>query len=86
MNITREKLNNIFKENTTTFRNGHSLVDGLSIIKKYTNHSDPTSCGDGFLYSEDVDKIISNGLTEQEAVKLAKIGWDISEQSDCFIY
>lgn len=85
--MTRGKLLEIF-ENTNSEWKGDNAFKGLLIIAAYfdTNKMDIiTAAGHDELYSVSVDEIVSAGISEEDAVSLAKLNWGIDKETDSFI-
>lgn len=72
------------REHKPPFTN--NCFEGLQIIAKYTD--DPISGSDeNIIYSEHIDNIIKNGITESDVVALANLNWlvDEGEYLACFV-
>ncbi len=85
--MTREQLEEIFNdEDKKTKWNGDNAYQGLQIIAKYfdTKKEDIIQGGGhDIIYSVDLDKIITAGLTEEDANALALLNWMIDDDNDC---
>ena len=84
--MTEEKLYEIFDEIDSKWT-GDNCFKGLQILDKYSN-GDVVVCGAAhdMVYSMDVISAIENGLTEEDAEKLAKLNWIIDDgYFQCFV-
>ena len=80
--MTKERLLEIFEGKNSKWE-GDNAYQGLQILGKYTDNP-IQGAGHDIIYSENIDKILEAGLTEDEAEKLALLNWMISEDEDYF--
>jgi len=75
--MTKERLIEIFKKTESNW-NGDNAYKGLQILAKYTDKLIQGAEHD-IIYSEDIDVLIENGLTENDAINLRKLNWMIED-------
>jgi hypothetical protein len=76
--MLREDLEKIFENDDIFSSSEEGEIKGLVILSKYC--SNPLQGADhDIIYSEDVDKLIEHGITEEDCIKLRKMGWMIYE-------
>ena len=81
-----DKIEKIFEEVESDLNNvGDNAFEGLKIISKYTKN--PVQGADhDILYSEDIEKLIEAGITEEDVIKLSKLNWMINDEYlVCFV-
>ena len=76
--MTEEKFIEILEDDINTKYNSniYGVFEGLKIMSKYTAHLIDVADND-IIYGSDIDKLIDNGITEEECIKLNKFGWYI---------
>lgn len=63
-------------------KDGHcSTFEGLKIIDKYCAPFGIEGADHDIVYSVDVDQIAKTEITEEEVIKLAKLGWFIYDDA-----
>ena len=80
--MTEERLEEIFEETDSKWE-GDNAFQGLQILAKYTNEDVICGAEHDIIYSVDIDKVIDD-LTEEDAIKLAKLNWIIEDEFGCF--
>jgi len=81
--MTREKLEEIFEETKSNW-DGDNALQGLNILNKHSKgKSVLCAAKHDIIYSLDVEDTLENGLTEEDALSLAKLNWMLDEH-DCF--
>ncbi|MCK9446309.1 hypothetical protein M0Q50_05395 [bacterium] len=85
--MNREKFEKIFDETEDDLSNidGDNAYLGLQIIAKYTKNI--IRCAEhDVIFSESIENIIENGITEEDIIQLRKLNWMIDHDSlACFI-
>lgn len=82
--LTNEILDGIFENTETNYKfDGDRALQGLNIFSKYVK-TVVLGAEHDVLYGPDVDTIIEAGLTEEDAISLALLGWNIDGEQDCF--
>ena len=65
---------------------GCNVVKGILIIQKYLPKSGICGAGHDIVYSVDIDDIVNAGITEEDAIYLRKLNWNIVEYNlACFV-
>ena len=83
--MTREQFDKVFENTECNDQVGDHVYQGLQIIAKYTDLVGVYAEHD-IIYSEDVDKLIENGITLEDAEALRKLNWSIDEDCmSCFV-
>jgi hypothetical protein len=82
--MTSEQLREIFDSVDSEWV-GDNAMQGLIIIGKYFSADETIICAAEHdeIYSFDVDKILAAGLTDDDAMKLAKLNWMIDDENGC---
>jgi len=83
--MNREEFEKVF-DNEDTNWDGDNTFQGLVIIAKYIDIKENdiiAGVEHDILYSVDVDDIVDNGITLEDAIKLRKLNWMIEEDFDC---
>lgn len=89
-NITRERFESIFSEDSGRWE-GDRALEGLLIIAKYIDPKKKVileGAGHDIIYGPSVDKIIDAGISEEDSVRLRQISWMIEKDTDslaCFV-
>ena len=80
--MKREEFEKIF-DNEDTDWEGDNALKGLKIIEKYMSGK-TLICGAGHdvIYSVDIDELIGNGITLEDAEALRQLNWMLDE-ADC---
>lgn len=73
--MTREELDRIFEE-TKPYWTKVSAYLGLVVLSKYTENIIIGANRD-IIYSDYVDNVLENGLTQHDALRLRSMGWVI---------
>ena len=65
---------------------GDNAYQGLQIIAKYTNNLIQGAEHD-VIWSEDINKLIEAGITEEDVMELRRLNWMIEDESylACFV-
>lgn len=79
--MERERLEEIFDETESNWE-GDNAYQGLQILAKYTTNLIHGAEHDK-IYGEDIDLLLEAGLTEEDAIALAKLNWMIDSECDC---
>ena len=82
-----KRFEEIFEETDSDLSNidGDNAYLGLQIIAKYTKR---LICGaeHDMIFSESIDNLIENGITEEDVIQLSKLNWMIEYDSlACFV-
>jgi len=83
--MNREEFEKVF-DNEDTNWDGDNTFQGLVIIAKYIDIKENdiiAGVEHDILYSVDIDDIIDNGITIEDAIKLRELNWMIEEDFDC---
>ena len=86
--MTIAELSKIINDIDTDY-SGDNIFKGLLIINKYFDVEKKDiigAVGHDIIYSVDADELLNAGLTEVDAISLAKLGWMVSEEClSCFV-
>ena len=80
--ITEEKMIEIFETSDYSKWEGDNAFKGLLILSKYTNNLIGAAEHD-IIYSEDIDKLIEAGITEEDCIALRNLNWMIDGDCGC---
>ena len=80
--MTSERLIEIFEIEDYPMWTGDNAYKGLHILAKYTD-SLIQGAGHDIIYSEDIDKVLEKGLTEEDALALRFLNWSIQDGYFC---
>lgn len=84
--MTKDRFIEIMNEDSGNWE-GDNVYDGLTIIKKYTSYGVIRGSGDDIIYSENIDILIENGITESDVKELRRLNWMVEDGSylACFV-
>lgn len=86
MKITRAEFEAIMDADVTINNISKSpILIGLNIVEKYIPGSEICAEHD-IIYSADIDDILDDGLTKDDAIELRKQNWMIDEDCDCLAH
>lgn len=92
MKLTLDRIAEIFESVTDCHLRGDNAVQGILIFAKYLDpatHTIITGAGHEEIYGPDADALIDKGLTEEDALALAKLNWSYDNLDDesftCFV-
>jgi uncharacterized protein YihD (DUF1040 family) len=80
--MTEERLEEIFEETDSKWE-GDNAFQGLQILAKYTDADVVCAAEHDIIYSVEIAEVIDD-LTEEDAIKLAKLNWHIDGEFWCF--
>jgi hypothetical protein len=78
--MTKQRFIELMGEESGSW-NGDNAFKGLLIIKKYTENV-LQGAGHDEIWSEDIDKLIENGITEEDVKELRRLNWMVND-NDC---
>jgi hypothetical protein len=88
--MTRERLEELFDDEEVDYCGSEisavpdNALAGLELLRKYkAGGSIIEGAGHEIIYSFDIDKALKYGLTEEDAIQLAKWNWMLDKDSDC---
>jgi len=83
--MTEERFEEIFEETESKW-DGDNTYQGLQIIAKYTDNV-IQGAGHDIIFSEDIEMLIENGITEEDVIALRKLNWMIEDGTHlaCFV-
>lgn len=83
--MNRERFIEIMDQNSGPWE-GDNAMQGLLILQKYTDNL-IQGAGHDVIWSEDIDKLIDKGITEEDVQELRRLNWMIEEGSylACFV-
>jgi len=83
--MTEERFEEIFEETESKW-DGDNTYQGLQIIAKYTDNV-IQGAGHDIIFSEDIETLIENGITEEDVIALRKLNWMIEDCTHlaCFV-
>lgn len=76
--MTTERIKEIFEDRDAVDWDGDNAYQGLQILAKYTDCLIAGADHD-IIYSEDVEKLIEAGITEEDCIKLVNLNWIIQD-------
>jgi len=83
--MNREEFEKVFDNEDTNWE-GDNTFQGLLIIAKYIDIKENeiiAGVEHDILYSVDIDDIVDNGITIEDANKLRELNWMIEKDFDC---
>jgi hypothetical protein len=76
--MTPEKFIELMEIDNVGKWEGDNAYKGLQIIAKYTDNI-VQGAGHDIIYSENIDTLIENGITEEDVIALRELNWMIYE-------
>lgn len=86
MKLTKEELQQIWEEADSKW-DGDNALQGLDILRKYFDPMKTNliqGADHDVIWSVNIDEALENGLTREDATKLALLNWSLDEDGDCF--
>lgn len=86
--MTRERFKELF-DRTESGRHGDGAFRGLLIIAPYfdvTKQSIIRAAEHDVIYGPNIDDLLESGLSEEDAVSLAKFNWFIDKDADAIAH
>lgn len=84
--MTKERLQEIFNKTESNW-DGDNAFKGMQILSKYNDYILRASEHD-IVYCGDIEECLEKGMTEEDAIQLAKLNWSIDEWEtgfSCFV-
>jgi hypothetical protein len=84
--MTNERFKELMEIDSAGKWEGDNAYKGFQIIAKYTDNI-VQGAGHDIIYSENIDTLIENGITEEDVIALRELNWTVydSDYLACYV-